>query len=95
MREIKFRGKTADEKIYYGDLIHLEIRNYPVSGEMTKQIVPSINGEIVEEYAQFVGRDRFGAEVYEGDTLLDELENEYTAEIYMRPETVARLVLKT
>ena len=43
---------------------------------------------------QFVGVDSAGNEVYEGDILLDELEQEYTAEIYDRPEKIHALKLK-
>ena len=41
-----------------------------------------------------VGRDKDGREVYEGDVLIDELEQEYTAEIYDRPEKIHALKLK-
>ena len=44
--------------------------------------------------AQLIGFDRDGAEVYEGDVLIDELEQEYTAEIYDRPEKIHALKLK-
>ena len=44
--------------------------------------------------AQFVGVDSAGNEVYEGDVLIDELEQEYTAEIYDRPEKIRSLKLK-
>ncbi|MBR1807254.1 MAG: hypothetical protein IJ774_12830, partial [Selenomonadaceae bacterium] len=47
-----------------------------------------------DSIAQLVGFDREGAEVYEGDILLDELEQEYTAEIYDRPEKIHALKLK-
>ncbi len=93
MREIEFRGRTEDGKILYGDLIHVEFRSYFVNGA-SYQVVPTVNGERVEEYAQFVGRDKHGARVFEGDILLDDVENEYVAEIYMRPSKIAELVLK-
>ena len=72
-RLIKFRGKTADGRIIYGDLNHLERRNY--SGMLnlpsSVQSFIAINGEAVEDYAQFVGYDKNGKEVYEGDRLID------------------------
>lgn len=46
------------------------------------------------DLAQLVGYDEDGNEVYEGDVLIDELEQEYTAEIYDRPEKIHALKLK-
>ena len=95
-RLIKFRGKTADGKIIYGDLNHLELRNY--SGMLnlpsSVQSFIAINGEAVEDYAQFVGYDKNGKEIYEGDTLIDELEQEYIARIYDPPQCITVLALK-
>ena len=95
-RLIKFRGKTADGKIIYGDLNHLELRSY--SGMLnlpsSVQSFIAINGEAVEDYAQFVGYDKNGKEVYEGDILLDEHNNEHIAEIYDRPNFITKLTLK-
>ena len=94
-RVIRFRGKTADGQTFYGDLVHFELRHYSVvSSKPEFEIVPSINGEFVEEFVQMCGVDKDGHEVYEGDVLLDELEQEHIAEIYMRPEFIARLILK-
>ena len=94
-REIKFRGKTAGGQIFYGDLIHLELRHYSVvSSKPEVEVVPSINGELVEEFVQLCGVDKDGHEVYEGDILLDELEQEHIAEIYMYSKFIARLILK-
>ena len=94
MREIEFRGKAKDGKIFYGDLNHVEIRNYSIGGKITSLQSFTVNGEIVDEYAQFVGRDIDGVKVYEGDVLIDDVENEYPAEIYMRPGQIAQLKFK-
>ena len=94
-REIKFRGKTSEGQIVYGDLVHLEIYHYPFgSGSHSKQSAFAINDEIVEEFGQLCSVDKNGHEVYEGDVLIDELENEHVAEIYDRPNFLASLVLK-
>ena len=95
MRKIKFLGKRTDrDEFIIGEAVGLggnsigcwvssygnwELRWYPVEPE---------------SIAQFVGRDKDGREVYEGDVLLDELEQEYTAEIYDRPEKIRSLKLK-
>ena len=94
MREIEFRGHTSHGQLIFGDLIHVELRNYFPNGTNTSQIVPSINGQIVEDYAQLVGRDKNNQKVFEGDILIDDVENEYVAEIYMRPGRLAELILK-
>lgn len=92
---LKFRGKTSDGQTFYSDLIHLELRHYSVFSSKPKfEIAPSINGELVKEFVQLCGVDKNGHEVYEGDILLDELEEEHIAEIYMSPEFIARLILK-
>ncbi len=83
-REIKFRGKTADGQTFYGDLIHLELRHYSVvSSKPEFEVVPSINGEFVEEFVQLCGADKDGHEVYEGDVLVDELEQEHLSLIHI------------
>ena len=95
MRPIKFLGKRTDrDEFVIGEAVglggnsigcwvssygNLELRWYPVEPE---------------SIAQFVGRDKDGREVYEGDILVDELEQEYTAEIYDRPEKIHALKLK-
>ena len=95
MRTIKFLGKRTDrDEFIIGEAVGLggnsigcwvssygnwELRWYPVEPE---------------SIAQFVGRDKDGREVYEGDILVDELEQEYTAEIYDRPEKIHALKLK-
>ena len=95
MRTIKFLGKRTDrDEFIIGEAVGLggnsigcwvssygkwELRWFPVEPE---------------SIAQFVGRDKDGREVYEGDVLIDELEQEYTAEIYDRPEKIHALKLK-
>ena len=60
MKTIKFRGKRVDNgDLIYGDIAHTEI------GILMKgfEVDP-------ESVAQFVGYDKNGAEVYEGDTVI-------------------------
>lgn len=47
-----------------------------------------------DSVAQLCGYDKNGAEVYEGDILVDELDQEHVAEIYDRPNVIAALTLK-
>ena len=58
MRPIKFRGKTFDDKLVYGDLIHVD-----------ENIFIDITPVKPESVAQLVGYDDDGNEVYEGDLL--------------------------
>ena len=88
MRQIKFRGRTRNGNFVYGDLIQSWNEASIFDGERRCRVLD-------DSVAQFVGCDKTGVEVYEGDTLVDELENEFVAEIYMRPEQVARLTLKS
>ena len=84
MRPINFRGKrVADGEFVYGGFTHVHPEFY-VGG---RQVKP-------DSVAQLVGYDMDGNEVYEGDILVDELEQEYTAEIYDRPEKIHALKLK-
>ena len=89
MRKIKFRGRDAYGKLHYGDL-----------WQRTDGMILFDHDETVwqrvhpESIAQFVGYDANGNEVYEGDVLQDELEQEYIAEIYDRPEKIHALKLK-
>lgn len=100
MRPIKFRGRVPDDqgidasRIVYGSLVdHGESKYgyrywiYPLEGDRNYPVAP-------DTVAQLVGYDANGKEVYEGDTLIDELENEHIAEIYDRPNTLATLTLK-
>lgn len=95
MREIKFRGRDYNGNVLFGDLHHLEIRNTLFGVVASSYTFPAINGEEVEMYSQFVGVDKLGNEIYTGDTLVDELENEYVAEIYDRPEKIKTLTLRS
>lgn len=87
MRLIKFRGRARNGEFVYGDLIHSWGSTSIFDGEHRYTVEP-------ESVAQFIGLDKNGLEVYEGDKLIDDPENEFTAEIYMRPEQIERLTLR-
>ena len=90
MRTIKFRGTTTKNKTVYGFLVQLR-------GQTTFKILDKTMDlwrVRTDTIAQLVGYDCDGREVYEGDILVDELEQEYIAEIYDRPEKIARLKIK-
>ena len=72
-RLIKFRGRRLDSPMVYGDLIHYQ--GYPYirikeGGEW--EVEP-------DSVAQFVGYDRNGKEVYEGDVIADDGGEEFIA----------------
>jgi len=95
MRLIKFRGRTRNGDVYYGgcmQILHTGT-TYIVggSGGGSHRKFYRVKPETIQ---QLVGYDRNGEEVYEGDTLIDDPENEFTAEIYMRPEQIERLILR-
>ncbi|MBE8950725.1 MAG: hypothetical protein SR3Q1_09040 [Quinella sp. 3Q1] len=75
MREIKFRAETLGGQTltggYSNGFLVKEMRFFAIK-----------KGTL----AQLVGVDKNGAEVYEGDTLLDELEQEYIAALTATPE---------
>jgi len=83
MRKIKFRGRTCGNVMVYGDLRHVG-----------STAVIDDTAVYEDSIAQLVGLDANNREVYEGDVLIDELEQEYTAEIYDRPEKIRSLKLK-
>lgn len=98
MRDIKFRGRVLDSnkidggKIVCGMLSICTLKDkthwiYPLDGGWGFEVDP-------DSVAQLIGYDSNGAEVYEGDIVVDELTQEYTAEIYDRPEKIAQLKLK-
>lgn len=96
MRPIKFRGRTKRGKLVHGDLRHMvETEGIGCLVASTRHYVTVGDIEVIpESVAQLVGVDSAGNEVYEGDILVDELEQEYTAEIYDRPEKIRSLKLK-
>lgn len=100
MRQIKFRGRVPDT-----DCIKLERGTIRYGALMTfAEGIAGYTHWIIEGYrnypvdpetvVQLVGYDTDGREVYEGDIVVDELTQEYTAEIYDRPEKIAQLKLK-
>ena len=92
MRTIKFRGRDIDT----GKFVSAELGQ--VSAEINDEYLTFITDDVhlvdADSIAQLVGFDLAGNEVYEGDFLIDELEQEYTAEIYDRPEKIHALKLK-
>lgn len=87
MRQIKFRGRLEEsDKIIFFELGEVEL---VADGLFSKR-----NDDYVVDVKQFVGYDKNGAEVYEGDLLIDDYEQEHIAEIYDRPQFLARLELK-
>lgn len=86
-RTIKFRGvEFFSKKFVYGQTIRETEDGFDMwTGDDWLHCT---------DLAQLVGFDRDGNEVYEGDVLIDELEQEYTAEIYDRPEKIHALKLK-
>lgn len=97
MREIKFRGTALDKRrvrrTVFGDLCVIGLKGNVYIKELWCNIRASVQIE-PESAAQLVGRDRNGAEVYEGDILLDDFEQEHVAEIYDKPAVIAALTLK-
>lgn len=90
MRTIKFRGVTSKGKIVYGYAFkYFKQKSWYILDERAEQwkIKP-------ESLAQLVGYDANGEEVYEGDILLGEHNNEHIAEIYDRPNFLTKLTLK-
>jgi len=96
-RPIKFRGKiTATNekgKYIYGDLCTNSLQGTACIRTVWRGIPAKIEVD-PETVAQLCGYDKHGYEVYEGDILIDELEQEHIAEIYDRPQILGRLAQK-
>lgn len=90
MRTIKFRGLTSKGKTVYGYAFRRlgnktwEIMDYYLNMWQIKK----------DTLAQLCGVDKNGREVYEGDSLLDDIGMPHTAQIYDRPAFLATLTLK-
>lgn len=69
MREIKFRGRTPQGRLVFGDLAH---QNDSIYIDRFKVIPSSL--------AQFGGVDSEGNEIYEGDTVIAH-DKEYTVQL--------------
>ena len=81
----KFRGRTDDGYWYFGGISD-DGKSIIVRGHAV-QVIP-------ETVAMRTGLDLDDKEVYEGDILIDELEQEHVAEIYDRPQFIKRLKLR-
>ena len=89
MREIKFRGITPGGKVVYGDLSHGSFTDELFIRERTKVTTDAEGHKYFETpmhkvtgYAQLVGYDKHGRELYEGDKVRNPIDGA-TFRVYM------------
>ena len=74
-RPIKFRARGIDGETYFGDVYHFKkVVGIHVCGDGTFEVIP-------ESIAQFVGYDKDGKEIYEGDKVVSEYGDEIVARL--------------
>lgn len=93
MRKIKFRGDNGSRFCYGGFYKNSMGDTYIITGE--NLYYGSLTYERVkpQTVVQLVGQDKDKSEVYEGDKLVDEVGQEYIAEISDSSAKIAELKL--